>query len=138
MSGFTRFFAGRRVLLFWDHRLLGTPKIRVGMSAPIGLWYRFPQGATGRFAAISEGRGDHLPSLSAQGDPDPRLLGLLEDKGPQFIQFENGCLLIGAIRLDQRFAQGWQLADGFFSHPITEDRDTPNVRSRPRKLLRSS
>ena len=75
----------------------------------------FPQMPTGFFTSISHCISNHLSRLSTQGYPDPRLIGLLQHKRPQFIQFQDRRLCIVRIRRDQRFAQGWQLGGLFLS-----------------------
>jgi len=59
--------------------------------------------------------GHHLSRLSTQRYPDPRFIGLLQHKGPQFIQFQYRRICIIRIRRYQRFAQGWQLFCFFLS-----------------------
>lgn len=103
------------MLLFWNHRLVGAPKIGVAMACPIGLRNGFPQMPTGFFTSISHCISNHLSRLSTQGYPDPRLIGLLQHKRPQFIQFQDRRLCIVRIRRDQRFSQGWQFCGLFLS-----------------------
>ncbi len=108
------------------------------MSAAIREGKRFPQAMAGLFTSISHRVSHDLPRLAAQRDPDPGLVRLFPHKRPQLIQFQHGRIPIVGIGLDQRFAQSWQLSGFFFIQAITEFRETPKVRSRPRKLLRSS
>jgi hypothetical protein len=72
-----------------------------------------PQTATGALASISDRVSDHLTALSAQGNPDPCLVDLSSNKGPQFIQFQGRRSWIGGIRSYHCLAQGWKLS-GFF------------------------
>ena len=95
--------------------MVGTPKIGVAMACPISLRNGFPQMPTGFCTSISHCISNHLSRLSTQGYPDPRLIGLLQHKRPQFIQFQDRRLCIVRIRRDQRFAQGWQLGGLFLS-----------------------
>jgi hypothetical protein len=55
-----------------------------------------------------------------------------------FVQFQDRRLCIVGIRRDQRFAEALAAVRPCFIQEITEVRDTPKVRSSPRKLLRSS
>lgn len=103
------------MLLFWNHRLVGTPKIGVTLSSTICMWNCFPQTATGLFTSISHSVCHHLSRLSTQGDPDPCLIGLFQHQRPQFIPFQDRCLCIVRIRRDQCFAQGWQPCGLFLS-----------------------
>ena len=138
MSGFTGFLSGSRVLVFWDHCLVRGPEIGETVSAAIREGKRFPQAMAGLFTSISHRVSHDLPRLAAQRDPDPGLVRLFPHKRPQLIQFQHVRIPIVGIGLDQRFAQSWQLSGFFFIQAITEFRETPKVRSRPRKLLRSS
>jgi hypothetical protein len=115
MSRFPCFLPNRRMVRFWNYRLVGTPKIGVALSGTVGVRNGFPQAAAGLFTAISHCVCHDLPRLSTQGDPDPRLIRLLQHKRPQFIQFQDCCLCIVHIRRDQRFAQGGQLCGLFLS-----------------------
>src|SRR5258708_7414754 len=108
------------------------------MAYTIGGWNSLPQTATGGLATIPNRVRNHLPRATAQSNPNPSLIRLFRDKGPEFIQFQDRRIRMGGIRDDYRFAQGWELCGLFFSHAITEFRETPKVRSSPRKLLRSS
>src|SRR5437763_735864 len=137
MGCLTRVLAYGCMLLLWNDSLIGGPKIRVAMPCSIRLWNGFPENPAGLFAPISYRIGDDLTRFATQGDPDPGLIGLFEHKGPQFIQFQYRRFWILLVRGDQRFAQCGQLFCFFLIHAMTEVRETPNVRSIPRKLLRS-
>ena len=115
MSRFSCFFPNRHMLLFWKHRLVGTPKIGVALSGTVCVRNGFPQTVAGLCTSISHCVCHDLSRLSTQSYPDPCLIGLLEHKRPQFIQFQDRCLCIVRIRRDQRFAQGWQLCGLFLS-----------------------
>jgi len=56
----------------------------------IAVWNGLPQPQTRLFAAITHGIGDHLPCLTAQGNPNPGVVGFFEHKRPQFVQFQDG------------------------------------------------
>src|SRR6266699_5190660 len=80
MSGFPGFLSHSGVLLFWNDRLIGLPKIRVAVPGTIGWWNGLPQATTCLFASISYCVSNHLTRLAAQSDPDPGLIRLLEHK----------------------------------------------------------
>ena len=103
------------MLLLWNDCLVGFPKVGIAMPSTIGLRNGFPQCAAGLFASIAYCIGHHLSRLSTQRYPDPRFIGLLQHKGPQFIQFQDRRICIIGIRRYQRFAQGWQLFCFFLS-----------------------
>ncbi len=115
MCRFSCFLSYRCVLLFWNHCLVGLPKVGVAMPSLVGLRNGFLQGAAGLFTSISYCIGHHLSRLSTQRYPDPRLLGLLEHKWPQVIQFQYRGICIISIGHHQRFAQGGQLVCFFLS-----------------------
>ena len=75
--------------------------------------------------------------LAAQGNPNPGVVRFFEHKRPQFIQFQDGGSGILWIRSDQGSMEGRKLSYFFLIHVDTVVRETPNVRVRPRKLLRS-
>ncbi len=137
MGRFSGLFAHSSVLLFRDHSSIDFQKIREAVSLPIPLRNRFPQPLTRLFAPITHGIGDHLSRLAAQGDPHPDLLGFFEHKRPQSIGFQRGGSGIFWIGGHQGRAQGGKLSYFFLIHLDTVVRETPNVRVRPRKLLRS-
>jgi hypothetical protein len=66
------------MLLFGKHRLIRLPKIGVTLSGTGCMRNGFPQTAAGLCTALSHGVCHDLPRLSTQGDPDPRLLRLLQ------------------------------------------------------------
>ncbi len=53
MCRFSCFLSYRCMLLFWNHCLVGFPKIGVAMPSTIGLRNGFPQPAAGFFTSIS-------------------------------------------------------------------------------------
>ncbi len=109
------------MLLLWDDGLIGCPEIRVTVPGTVGGWNSLPQATTRLFAAISYRVSDHLPCFAAQRNPDPGFVRLFEHEGPQFIQFQDGGIRIGGIRLDQRVAQSWQLFGFFLSRRLPYD-----------------
>ncbi len=78
MCRFSCFLSYRCMVLFWNHCLVGFPKVGVAMPCTIGLRNGFPQCAAGFFASISYCICHHLSRLSTQRYPDPRLLRLLQ------------------------------------------------------------
>jgi len=90
MGGFSRLFAHRCVLLLWDYRSVHCLEVGEAVSMAIAVWNGLPQPQTRLFAAITHGRGDHLPCLTAQGNPQPGVVGFFEHKRPQFVQFQDG------------------------------------------------
>ena len=137
VSGLSRLFAHCCVLLLRDHRRVCCPEVRKAMPLAVGGWNALPQTQTGLFAPIAQRIGDHLTRLAAQGDPHPGLVGFFEPERPQFIQFQDGGSGILWIGDHQSRAEGGKLSYFFLIHLDTVVRETPNVRVRPRKLLRS-
>ena len=88
-------------------------------------------------APIAYRIGNHLPPLTAQSYPYPDLLGFFEHKRSQFIQFQCGGSGIFWIGGFQSRAQGGKLSYFFVIQVDIVVREMPNVRVRPRKLLRS-
>jgi len=84
---FTRFFSDRCVLLLGDYRLVSSPEISEAVDSLIGWWHSLPQATTGSLASVSNCIANYLAALSTESNPDPTLVGLLGDKGPQLIQF---------------------------------------------------
>ena len=82
-------------------------------------------------------RSDDLSGLAAQGHPHPDLLDFFEHKRPQPIGFQRGGSGILWVRGEQGWISGRKLSYFFLIHVDTVVRETPNVRVRPRKLLRS-
>ena len=85
MSGFPCFLADCCMLLFRNDSLLGLPKIGGAMASARGFWKRSPQFLTGLLTSISYSVSHDLSWLAAESNPAPRLIRLLEHKGPCFI-----------------------------------------------------
>ncbi len=100
------------MLFLWDDRLVGSPEISEAVLRTVGCWNGFPQAATNALTSVSDSIGHHLTRLAAEGNPDPRLVGLFGDKGPQLIQFQDRRSRIAAIRCYQRLIQ-WGKLCGF-------------------------
>lgn len=87
VGGFSRVFSHSAMLVFWDHCLIGFPEIGEAVTCTIERGNGFPQPATGCLATISDRVGHNLSRLTAQCNPDPRLVCFLQHKGLQLIQF---------------------------------------------------
>ena len=137
VSGLSRLFAHGCMLLLRDHRRVCCPEIREAVTSTIAVWDGLPQPLTRLFAPIPHRISDYLTRLAAQGNPNPGVVRFFEHKRPQFVQFQrrgSGIFWIGG---DQGRAQGRKLSYFFLIHVDTVVREMPNVRVRPRKLLRS-
>ena len=137
MGGFSRLFSHGGMLLLGDYRCVGCPKICEAMSLAISLWNGFPQALTRFFAPIPNRVSDHLPRLTAEGNPNPGVVGFFEDKRPQFVQFQRRRSGVIWVRGEQGGTQRRKLSYFFLIQLDTVVRETPNVRVRPRRLLRS-
>ncbi len=84
-----------------DHRRVRCPERRFAVSLPIPFRNRFPQSLARPLAPIPHCIGDHLSRLTAQGNPNPGVVGFFEHKRPQFVQFQRGGSGILGIRGDQ-------------------------------------
>jgi hypothetical protein len=87
MCRFSGFFAHTTMLRAGEDCRIGRPKVARTDRRPIGLRNAGPEAPTGRLAAIANNEGDDLATLAAQRDPDPFIVSLTQDKGPEFIQF---------------------------------------------------
>jgi hypothetical protein len=101
VGGFSGFFTHSCMLLMWDHRLVSRPKGGSAMSLAVDKWNDLPQALTRLFASIPNGIGDHLTALSAQGNPNPRVVGFFEHKRPQLVQLQRRGSGILQIRGEQ-------------------------------------
>src|SRR5436305_917007 len=79
---------GGLVPLFWDHLLVSLPKVAVAGRFFIAFGDLLPQTLTGRSAPIARHESHDLASLPTQSEPDPHLIALAINKGPQLIEFE--------------------------------------------------
>ena len=125
------------MLLLRDHRTVCRPEIREAMPLAISWWDGLPQVLTRLFAPIAQRIGDHLSCLATQSYPNPEVARFFEHKRPQFVQFQyrgSGILWIGGY---QGCTEERKLSDFFLIQLDTVVRETPKVRVRPRKLLRS-
>src|SRR5215213_7712337 len=121
------------MLLTRQHVRVRRPEVRVALRAAEGFRDRLPQPAARLLAPVADDVGDDLPRLPAQCQPDPALARLLQDERPEFVQLQHR-----PLDLQQRLGEWGQPGYLFLSHPVTVWRETPKVRERPRKELRSS
>jgi hypothetical protein len=120
-----------------DDRSIHFQKVGEAVALPIPLWNGLPQLPTRLFAPISHGIGDYLPRPAAESNPNPGVVRFFEDKRPEFVQFQGcGCGILW-VRGEQSGPQRRKLRYFFLIQPDTVVRETPKVRVRPRKLLRS-
>jgi hypothetical protein len=94
---------------------------------------RLPQPAARPRATVADHEGDHLTSPAAQRRPDPALTRFLQHERPEFVQLQHS-----PLDLKQRLGECGQPGYLFLSHAVTVLRETPKVRERPRKELRSA
>ena len=137
MSRFSGLFAHGCVLLLRDRRRVGRPEIGEAMPLAIPLWNGFPHPLTRLFAPIPNRIGHHLSRLAAQGNPNPGVERFFEHKRPELIQFQDRGRGIFGVRGEQSGPQRRKLGSFFLIQLETVVRETPKVRVRPRKLLRS-
>lgn len=89
------------------------------------------------FASIAYGIRNHLPRGATQSYPHPDLVRFFEHKGPAVIEFQDRTSGLVWSGIDERRASRRKLGNIFLIHLERVVRETPNVRVRPRKLLRS-
>lgn len=104
MGGLPRLFAARPMLFVGNDRLIRRPEIGEADPCAIGFRDGLPEALTGVLATIPNRIGHDLAGSTTQGNPNPHLLALLTDKGPQLIQFE---YLTGLGR-NQGLAERWK------------------------------
>ena len=138
VCGLTRCFAHGSMLLCRDDQLIRGPPIAKAMCGAVRRRNALPQRAARRFRAVANHIGAYLPRRPAQGQPNPALIGLLAHERPQLIKFERQRGWVVPLRLAQRVTQWRERSGLFLSQLLTVFRETPKVRVRPRKLLRSS
>ncbi len=82
-------FTNRLVALGRQDRGIGTPEIGVtdGTLAVHG-WERLPQTTCAVFVARADKAADNEARFDIQGEPDPLLVRLRADKGPQFVTLD--------------------------------------------------
>ena len=103
--------------------------VRFFVSVGNGL----PQRKTGLLATISNGKRHHLASAPTQRQPNPAFVFASFDETPNLVQFQ----FIAFLKLGQSRLQRRQTHELFLSHEVTVWRETPKIRVKPRKLVRS-
>src|SRR5258708_5415533 len=73
----------------WEHVVIGRPKITEGMAVFVCMRDGLPESKTGRFASVSNGKGDDLAGSAAYRRPQPSCLVFFAHKTPNFIEFEH-------------------------------------------------
>lgn len=137
VGGFSGLFSYCRVLLLRDHRRIGRPEIREAVPLPIPLRNRFPQPLARPFAPITHCISDDLSRFVTESNPNPRVVCFFEHKRPELVQFQGRRSGIFGIRGEQSSTQRRKLSYFFLIQLDTVVRETPKVRVRPRRLLRS-
>ena len=137
MSSLSCLLAHGRVLLLRDDGSIDIQKVRKALALTILLRNGLPQPQACFFASIPNGIRHHLTCLTAQSDPDPRVVRLFEYKRPQFVQFQCRGRGILSVWGEQGGPQRRKLFYFFLIQLDTVARETPKVRVRPRRLLRS-
>ena len=105
--GFATVFAHRLMPVSRKNTLISTPEITKRETPFVGQWNAMPELQTTGFTAVADEVGDNLPRAAAQRDPNPALVGFLEHKRPQFIQFQH----IIQLGLKQGCLQRWQVGN---------------------------
>jgi hypothetical protein len=82
MGSFSRLFSHGSMLLLWDDRSRDLQKVGEALALPILLWNGFPQPLARPFVPITHGIGDHLPCLTAKGNPNPGAKRFLSTNEP--------------------------------------------------------
>ncbi len=88
MRGFPRLFADWSMLFGGNDGLIGLPEIRIARSTPIGVRNGAPELATRGLTPITNHKRHDLAGFSTQGEPNPDLIDLLADKGPELVEFQ--------------------------------------------------
>jgi hypothetical protein len=89
MVGFPAVFADRLMMVDGENRLVRIPEIAERVAVFVGARDAQPEVQTTRFTAVTDEIGDNLPGAAAQRLPHSALVGFLEDKRPQLIQFQH-------------------------------------------------
>ena len=137
MGSFSRLFSHSGMLFLWDHRLIRCPEVCEAMTSTIEIWNGLPQPLTRLFTSIPNRIGHHLTRFTTQSNPHPGSMDFFEHKRPQFVQFQRRGRRIQRVRCEEGGMEGRKLSYFFMIQLDTVVRETPNVRVRPRRLLRS-
>lgn len=73
----------------WEHVLIGMPKITEGMAVFVFMRDGLPKPKTGRFASVSNSKGNDLAGSAAHCRLQPPRLVFFAHKTPHFIEFEH-------------------------------------------------
>lgn len=137
MGCFSGFFANSSMLLVRDDRRVCHPKVSKAVPLQIPLRNRLPQTLARLCTPITQRISDDLARLATQSNPHPDLVDFFEHKRPQFIQFQCAGSSVFWVRSQYSRAERRKLSYFFLIQRDTVVRETPNVRVRPRKRLRS-
>jgi hypothetical protein len=137
MGRSTSFLTTRHVLRVRDDRCIGLPEVGETEPAAIGDREGNPEAPAGRGTAVARDGGDDLTLRAREGDPDVDGIALAANKRPDFVELQVRRCVIGWIGRQNCRTQRWEFGSPFFSQAVTVFRDTPKVRSSPRRLLRS-
>ncbi len=90
-----------------------------------------------RQAPITHRISDHLSRLAAESHPHPGVVCFFEHKRPELVQFQGRRSGMFGIRCKQGGLEGRKLSYFFLIQLDMVVPETPKVRVRPRRLLRS-
>lgn len=92
MIGQARFFATSLVLLIWDDRSIGVPKVSETNALLEDIGDGLPELTTGGNTSTPHNTRHHLLGVLAKRQPDPAFVGFLTYKRPKFIEFQTNRL----------------------------------------------
>lgn len=126
--------SGRLLKLLTGHDpRIGFPDVSKAAPDFVSLGNPAPENAAGFHAPAPDGKSYNLPGAPTQSQPQPAFVFPFEHECPCFIEFQ----LIAFFKGKERLVQGGQAQPLFLSHLVTVWRETPKMRVKPRKLLRS-
>jgi hypothetical protein len=132
MSGLTTGLTHRLMPVGGENTPVSLPKITERVAARVGARNASPEVQTTGFAAVTDEVRHNLAGAAAQRPPYPALIGFLEHKRPQFVQFQH----VLHLGFDQRRFHGRESPPSFPSSAPGVLRERPNMRAMPRKLAR--
>lgn len=131
-------FGGTLSELFFGNDLrIRLPDVGEAVRRFVRSGNRLPQLATCGFAATAHHKSYDLARAAAERDPDPALVFATPHKAPDLIQLQHIAWLGLKVGPQARSLRAILTARTFLSQQVTVCRDTPKVRVKPRKLLRS-
>jgi len=89
MGRFSGFLTHGAMLFRGNNRWICLPIIGENYGLFISLWNAIPEYLTGFFAAITADVSHHFSGLPAQRNPKPNFGVATEDKGPDFVGFQD-------------------------------------------------